>query len=241
MVRKSILVPALAGTLILGGCHASDDRRASPEQAGVITVEADISLSSPFILSKPYTDAAVKRVGEAVLNQRPGDRVRIVPVGSRSVENAVDAFAMASSQKVHGRAVKKRTEAALADLFASARKAGGNGNTNIVYTIVNSHPVCNPGSSIYVLSDMIESTAEHDIGKDLAAERPIELSKPSEPVFSGGCSIWVIGIGASPATGGGKDPETLPADQLDALKSAWLAWFVAAGADPAKVHFETIL
>ena len=241
MSGKSILVPALAGTLILAGCNGRATVNESEPEPGVLTVEADISASTPFMVSEPYANAAIKRVGDAVLKHRLGDRFRIVPIGSRTAQNSIGTFSIASGQKLHLRTVKKRLEGALAGLFAQSRRNGGDGNTNIVYTLENSQPVCNPDSDVIILSDGIESNEQTDAGRDLAAGRPVTLPQPSQRFLKGGCSIWMIGIGVSSPTGGGADVQTLPPDQLGKLKDAWRAWFIAAGADPDKVHFETIL
>lgn len=241
MSRKSILVPVLAGALILGGCNGGATGSEPKPDPGVLTVEADISASTPFMVSEPYANAAIKRVGDAVLKQRLGDRFRIVPIGSRTAQNAIGTSSIASGQKLHLSTVRKRIEGALTAMFAQSRRNGGDGNTNIVYTLENSHPVCNPDSDIIILSDGIESNEQTDAGRDLAAGRPVVLPKPSQRFLKGGCSISMIGIGVSSPTGGGADVQTLPPDQLDKLTDAWRAWFIVAGADPDKVHFETIL
>ncbi len=245
MSKKNLLVPVLAGTLVLGGCHGGRNSANSPssgKEPGGITVEADVSDSTPFMTSPDYTDAAVKRVGEAVLKQRLGDRFRIVPIGDRSVANSIASFALVSGQRTHLSTVRKRMEAALTGLFAEQRSRGGNGSTNILYALQNSHPLCSSGSAIYILSDGIEASSEANIGAALAAGKPIKLPEPSEQFLKGGgCSITMIGIGVTSPAGGGTNVQMLPDAQLDSLKSAWRSWFVSAGADPANVHFETIL
>lgn len=244
MKFQSILVPALAGTLILGGCSTGGNNTNAPVAAqgpGGVTVAADISASTPFMASPAYTDAAVKRVGEAVMKQRPGDRFRIVPIGDRSVENSIQTFAMASSQKVHLRTVQKRMEAALTDLFAQQRRQGGNGSTNLLYGLQNSHPLCNAGSVLFVFSDGMEASSEANVGAALATGEPVKLPEPSQPFLKGGCSIWMIGIGVAAPSGNGTSVQTLPDDQLQRLTTAWRSWFLAAGASPDRVHFEAIL
>lgn len=244
MSFKSFLVPALTGTLVLGGCHTgsvSQSVDVVSHEPGGITVAADVSKSTPFLASPAYTDAAVQRLGEAVLKQRPGDRFRIVAIGDRSVDNSIGSFSMASGQRIHLRTVRSRMEAALTDLYAKQRYLGGNASTNLLYGLQNSHPLCNAGSAIYVFSDGLEASSEANVGAALATGKPITLPEPGEPFLKGGCSIWMIGIGVSSATSAGTTMQTLPDAQLQTLTSAWRSWFVAAGADPAKVHFETIL
>lgn len=240
MHRNMILVPALAGTLLLGGCFGGGNPPNALAEPGGQTVFADISASTPFLKSPPYASAAIRRVGEAVLHQRTGDRFRIVTIGEKNIENSLDALDAASSQKIHLRTLRKRMEAALQRVFDHARGTGGDGSTSIIYALENAHPLCNPGSRIDVLTDGVEASSEANVSAALAAGQPISLPNAHDRFLSGGCTIRMIGIGVTAPDGSGP-VQTLPDDQLRRLTTAWRAWFVSAGADPTKIRFETIL
>lgn len=244
MTRLTSLLLALAmiGTLLLGGCNRGNSGSThASAQAGAMTIEADISASTPFMASEAYSEGAIRRVGEAVMKQRLGDRFRIVPIGSRTVDNSIDTLAISSGYKLHLPVARRRVEDALRGLFARNRQTGGEASTNLLYSLENSRPTCNPGSAVYILSDGIESNREVDIARSLASGQPVNLPPPSSAFLHGGCAVWFIGIGASPSLSGGSEVQTLPNSQLQALKAAWRAWLVAAGVAPENIHFETIL
>jgi hypothetical protein len=224
--------------LALAGCHSPPSANRPPPQAAVMTVLVDSSSSTAFISSESYGDAATKRVGALVLAQQLGDEFRIVPFGSRTTDRALDAFSEASGYKRRLPAIRKDLEASLAELLAANRKGGGDGSTNLLFTLQNGGLSCTPRSRIVILSDGIEASETYAVAPSLAANKAVHLPAPSTP-FLKGCSITFIGIGISPMGDG--QAETLPDAQLKALIAGWREYFQAAGVAPADIQFQSIL
>lgn len=230
----------LAGiSLTAAGCQESGAPAVKP-QAAVVTTFADLSASTAFVASPAYADAAIKQVGKAVMKQQLGDAFRVVPIGSRSVERAVDALSVSTDRKFRLAAARKRVEASLNELIESGRQNGGDGTTNILYTLENAQPRCTPRSKIIVLSDGIEDSEGYSVNQALALGKPVRLPPPSHPYLKG-CSIEFVGIGITPQAMNGMTAETLPNDKLQALIGAWREYFAAAGVSPGDMNFTSIL
>lgn len=233
-LRQSALAALL---LAVTGCGPSAAESDKPKpQAGVDTIFADVSKSTDFINAPAYADAAIQRVGQDVMHGHLGDRVRIVAVGNRSADNAVDVLDERSGYKDRLPAVRKHVEAALTALYDRSRRTGGDGSTNILYALEEAHVECSPNSRIKILSDGIAEDERFSAGKALAAGQPVRLPPPSTPFLKGCGSIEFIGIGM--ASQGG---QTMSEDRREALIAGWRAYLGAAGMPWSSIQFTSIL
>jgi len=224
----------------LAGCsgNAARDKQLKP-QAAEVTFEVDASGSTALIASPLYADAVVRRAGDEVMQTQLGDSVRVINFGDRRVDNAVPVLSLKSGYRMRLPAVRKQLEASLTGLMTKNRAAGGQGETDLIYSLSASGITCTPRSRIVILSDMLQHDARYDLGRDLAEAKPLSLPKPPTR-FLTGCSVSVVGIGMAP-TGGGKDAQTLPADQVQKLTAAWRDYFEAAGVRPEDMRFTSVL
>lgn len=226
--------------LTLSACSGNRSNQGTAQQPATATILVDTSASTPFMASPTYSDAAIRRVGKAVAALHLGDKARIVAFGSRTTDHAVNVFAEGSGYKRHVPVLGKHVEAALRDLLANARAGGGDGSTNIIYTLENANVECTPRSRVIILTDGIEHSDAAEFDRALASKRPLRLPHPVTPFLSGGCSVEMVGIGVSP-TGAGTEAETLPNTQLQSLVAAWRDWFTAAGLGQNDLIFTSIL
>lgn len=240
--RKTLTGFALVGlALAVGGCRDTQAATDQPKpQAAVTTIAADVSGSTAFINAPDYRNAAVAQVGTMVAKQKLGDAFRIIAFGSRTTDRAVDLLSVSSGYKRRLPAVRKQIEAALRELFETSHKAGGDGTTNLLYTLENAQPVCTPRSRVVILSDGIEDSDGYSASAALAAGKPVQLPGPATPSYLKGCSITFIGIGVAPLAKQ-SGAETLPSAQVDALTTGWREYFEKAGVNPADIRFQSIL
>jgi len=226
--------------VILAGCSSHAARDEQPKsQAAEVTIKVDGSGSTALIAAPAYADAIVRRAGDEVMRAQLGDSVRITNFGDRRVDNAVPVLSLKSGYRLRLPALRKQVEASLADLMAKNRASGGQGQTDIVYSLSTSNITCTPRSKIVILSDMIQHDAKVDLGRDLAEGKALSLPKPASP-FLTGCSVVVLGIGMAPF-GGAKNAQTLPADQVQKLTAVWRDYFEAAGVRPEDMSFTSAL
>jgi hypothetical protein len=236
-------LPAVPGILFAGlalsGCNSTGQADAPPNtRPATMTVFADLSGSTVFMGSPPYTSGAIARVGDDIQKQPLGTRFRVLSLGSLTAENAIDVLSVSSDYQNRIPAMRKRVTAALGDLFERNRQTGGQGGTNITYALINAHPSCTPGSRVVILSDGVEESTSYSVSRALSAGQPVNLPAPAGPILKG-CSVTFIGIGMMSTTGG--TTQSLPDAQLQALTAGWRAWFAAAGVQPDDVTFTTIL
>lgn len=244
-MKTNIPISIWPGLLLVGASAAlSGCQEAAPvkgeavSQAAAMSIFADVSSSTAFITSPAYAEGAIKRVSAAVLKQQLGDTFRVVSLGSRTTDRAVDVLSLTSGYKKRLSAVSKQVETSLTNLFADSRQSGGDGSTNLLYTLVNAHPICTPRSTIVILSDGVEASESYSAIGALSAGQPVHLPPPSTPYLKG-CSVNFIGIGISPMGGG--QAETLTNDRLQALIAGYREYFQAAGVNPADMTFTSIL
>ncbi|MFZ5746914.1 MAG: hypothetical protein ACOY45_04565 [Pseudomonadota bacterium] len=235
------MVLAILSVAALGGCQQATSAPDQPApQAAVVTVFYDGSSSTAFVASPAYAEAAVKKVGQAVMDQRLGDEFRIVPFGSRTTDRSVAALSIASGYKLRLASARKQVESSLSGLLEQDRQTGGDGTTNLLYSLENAHPTCTSRSRIIILSDGIEESEAYSAGRALMAGRPVHLPSPGSAYLKG-CSVMFIGIGVSPMGGSGQTAETLPSKQLASLISGWRIYLESAGVSPADMSFTSIL
>lgn len=227
--------------LSLAGCGQGGNNPAgTTPQAAVTTIGFDVSASTAFIKHPPYGDAAIRRVGEALREQQLGDKVRVLTMGSRTNDRAVQALALASDRRLRLPALHRQVEARLSELLAENRQTGGDGSTNILFALENAQPECTPRSKVVIVSDGIEESESYSVGAALASGQPVQLPPPSRRYLDG-CEVEFIGIGIAAPTVNGQSLETLPNAQLQALIAGWRDYLVAAGASPAAIRFTSIL
>lgn len=224
---------------MLTACHSTSPTGQVAAQAAVMTVLPDESSSTAFLASPTYTDAAVRKVGEMVMQQQLGDAFRVVGFGSRTADRSVDLLSLTSGYGLRLPAVRKRLEARLNDLFAGDRTRGGDGSTNLLYTLEHANLACTPHSTVVILSDGIEASDQYSVATSLSAGAPVHLPPPSGPILRG-CKIAFVGIGVAPQNGGA-EPETLPNDRLQALTAGWREWFQSAGVASTDMSFQSVL
>jgi hypothetical protein len=238
-VTRALFIAALS--LATAGCGETEKEAAAPTpQAAVVTIGFDVSGSTANIKSPSYGDAAIKRVGDAVMGQILGDKFRVVAIGSRTNNRAVQALSLASDRRLRLPAVRTQVEARLTELLAENRQNGGDGSTNILFALENAHPECTPRSEVVIVSDGMEDSESYSVAAALAAGQPVQLPPPSQRYLTG-CAIEFIGIGIAAPTVNGQSQETLPNAQLQALIAGWRDYLVAAGVEPDAIRFTSIL
>ena len=245
-MTRVILTKAVPGFVLTGlaiclaGCN-STDATVEPlvRQAAEMTVMLDASASTAFIASPSYAEASVKRVGEATMRQELGDSFRIMNFGDRSAGNGVAIFKVKSGYAKRLPTVRRDMEAALQDQMAKNRQRGGDGSTNITFSLENAGIRCTPRSVVVVLTDGIAEDERFSATKALKAGQPVNLPPPASP-FLRGCSVEMIGVGMAPA-GIGQSAQTLPNDQVQHLIAGWREYLSAAGVRPEDMVFTSLL
>lgn len=229
---------ALVGLLALGACHPAKPLKA--QMMASITILYDRSGSTAMIASPRFGDAAIAKAGDAVMHAEIGDTVRTIEIGSRTGDRAVDALSEVIDRRHRQGSVRRDVEAKLRELQASDRQSGGDGATNILYTLENAQPVCTPGSAVVILSDGVENSEAYSAEAALAKGRPVRLPPASEPYLRG-CTVTFVGIGIAPKAGRDGSVQTLPDAQLKALVVGWREYLRSAGVQPSDMHFTSIL
>lgn len=236
--RASLSRVALIGlTLALSACGSTESQ--PKPQAATLTIFVDSSASTAFISSPAYADAAIRRVGEAVMRQKLGDSVRIVNFGERSIDNAVDVFAETSGYSNRLPALRKHVTAKLKQVMDSNRQSGGQHATNISFSIENAHLTCTPDSRVVILSDGIAEDETYSVSRALITDEPVRLPKPAAPYLKN-CAVEMIGIGIAPISSG-QSVEVIRNDQLQRLKAGWSDYLSQAGVRPQDMSFISLL
>ncbi|ESQ82999.1 hypothetical protein ABENE_20540 [Asticcacaulis benevestitus DSM 16100 = ATCC BAA-896] len=232
------MLPLTIALSACSGAHGTTDTTVKP-QAAELSIFVDGSRSTAFISSPAYADAAVSRTGDRVMQLKLGDSARIVSFGTRTTDNAIPALSIKSGYSMRLPAMRKHVEQALRDLMVRNRASGGQGSTDLTYSLENAAIHCTPHSHVAILTDGVAEAEGFSTSKALATGKPVHLPLPAT-AFMTGCSIEMIGIGMAPS-GKGETAQTLPNDQVRRLEAGWAEYFKAAGVKPEDIRFASIL
>jgi hypothetical protein len=178
-----------------------------------------------------FTAKAGAWVRDDFLRAKPaaGDRVVAITIGRRDTENSV-ADEVTIDRQNRPAAVAGLLQREIANMPRRADERQG--ATNILFQVQNGNFKCSPRSIVWIVSDGIESSdAFLDVGGLLSgmAHLPDPKGKPLE-----GCNrIVFLGLGMT-----AKDAPQLSPAQIEALKTEWTRWSVAAGAKPEAITIK---
>jgi hypothetical protein len=235
----AVLLPFLVALVGCAGAAPTSNgpSHTSPAELVVIT---DTSLSVQTPGDGPYGKAELQRVGDVVDQMALGDTITVFEAGAKSADRAVAHPTIVTGYKLRMVTARAMTFRQLEEIGASYRQHGGDGATNLLFTLENAHVDCSSGrSKVILISDGVEDSDAYSASAALRAGKAVELPSPPPGRKLEGCSVTFLGFGVS--KDGNGSAQILPARQLEALRQGWTAYLAAAGVKPGDIDFASII
>jgi|GEM_PF-3882396 len=230
------LLPFLAA---LGACSgAGAVHHATPSAHLAFVMDTSASVETPD--DSRFGQAELRRIGAAVDAMKLGDRITVYEAGAKSAERAAAHPAIITGYKLQLARARTKVLQQVREIADSYRQTGGDGATNLLFTLENLHADCASGrSKIVLISDGVEDSDAYSASAALNADKSVDLPAPQQSGYLTGCSVEFLGFGVSKDASG--SAQVLPDRQLRALRQGWVNYLKAAGVASDAMSFASIL